>query len=182
MKNYKYSLFFLIGLSCIGGILFTVFFSSIQFNPIQSKYNKKKLVVSLTPQGWAFFTRNPREAQTLIYEVKDDKLVLLKHKHSSIYNWIGLDRRASVLVSEMSIIRSKVPDSMFMTTKWNYQTNKTGDFPSESIAIKNEIHNPTLCGDYVLVFQQPIAWAYSKSMDNIDMPAKSVRIKIECND
>jgi antimicrobial peptide system SdpA family protein len=180
--EYKYSFFFLFGLFCVVVLLFTIFISSIQFNPIQNKYNHKRIVFSLTPQGWAFFTRNPREAQTLIYEIKKDKLVLLNHKHSSIYNWIGLNRKSSVIMSEMQIIRSKLADSIFINSEWNYQINKTGNFPKKNTLVKNEIFNPILCGEYVLVFQKPIAWAYSKSLKNISMPAKVARIKINCND
>ena len=44
------------------------------------------------------------------------------------------------------------------------------------------IYDPLLCGEYLLVFQKPVPWAWSKSLKKIEMPAKIIRFKILCNE
>jgi antimicrobial peptide system SdpA family protein len=180
ISKYKFSVTYVTGLICTILGLFIVFFSSMQFNPIQNKYEKKRETFILVPQGWAFFTRSPREAQTIIYKVEGKGLVLLDHKHSDFANWMGLSRRASVIMSEMQIVKSKLHDSVFVDTKWNYQTCKIGLYPSDGIEVENEVNDPILCGDFVLVFQKPIPWAWSKSLKDIEMPATAVKVTVRC--
>jgi antimicrobial peptide system SdpA family protein len=144
--------------------------------------SSRRIVFTLVPQGWSFFTRNPREAQAVIYEIKDGVPLPLDHKHSSIYNFIGLSRRASVIMSEMQVVKAELPDSIYMTTKWSYQENIVGEYPQQPFKVKNKISNPLLCGEYLLIFQKAVPWAWSKSMKSITMPAKVARVKIECND
>lgn len=181
MFHYKYSLTFLTGLICIMAILLVVFFSVIRFNPVQDGF-VRRMVFAVVPQGWSFFTRSPREAQTIIYEVKNNTLVLVDHRHTSIKHLIGLNRRASVVMSEMQIVRSQLPDSIFITTDWNYQSGTIGKFPDKpAMEVPNKLYNPILCGEFVLVFQQPVPWAWSESLSTINMPAKAARITITCD-
>ena len=180
VSNYKFSLTFITGIICIGVFILIVFFTSIHFNPVQNKHNYKRLVYTLVPQGWAFFTRNAREAQTMVYRVNGDQLELLHHRHSCWHNFFGLSRRTTVYFSEIQGIRSQLTDTDFMSSKWNFQANKTGEFPTEKVEVKNNIANPLLCGDYVLVFQKHVPWAWSKNIDKIDMPAKVARVEVAC--
>lgn len=181
-NKYSYSITFLLSLIWMGGFITVVFFSSIQFNPIQKQINSKKIVYTLVPQGWAFFTRSPREAQILIY--RNEKGIFKKenHTHSSVYNLLGLSRKSSVIMSEMQLVRYEIPNKLFSNTKWNYQNNYMGYIPKEIFKFKNKVDNPILCGEYLLVLQKPIPWAWSSSILEIEMKAKIIRIKIECND
>lgn len=181
-NKYSYSFVFLLGLMWMGVFIITVFFTSIQFNPIQNKLDSKRIVYSVVPQGWAFFTRSPREAQVLLYEIKDNKLIKLNHLHSSINNLIGLNRRSSVYMSEIQLARAELSNNLFSNTKWNYQNNALGYIPEKTYTVKNKVNNPLLCGEYLLVLQQPIPWAWSSHIKTMEMPAKIIRIKLECDD
>lgn len=172
----------MIGLICLTALLSVVFFSVIKFNPVQDGF-VRRMVFAIVPQGWSFFTRSPREAQTIIYEISNNELTLVDHRHSSLRHLIGLNRRASVVMSEMQIVRAELPDSIFMTTEWNYQAGVTGKYPvASSKEVENKLFKPILCGEFLLVFQEPVPWAWSKSLSTIKMPAKAARITITCHD
>ncbi len=86
-------------------------------------------------------------------------------------------------MSEMQIVRAELPDSIFMTTEWNYQAGVTGKYPvASSKEVENKLFKPILCGEFLLVFQEPVPWAWSKSLSTIKMPAKAARITITCHD
>lgn len=182
MFRFKYSITFLTGLTSITVILFVVFVSVIRFNPVQDGF-VRRMVFAVVPQGWSFFTRSPREAQTIIYEISNNELNLVDHRHSSFRHLVGLNRRSSVVMSEMQIVRAELPDSIFMTTQWNYQAGIVGDYPDRSAKeVDNKLFQPLLCGEFLLVFQEPVPWAWSKSLKTIKMPAKAARITITCRD
>jgi antimicrobial peptide system SdpA family protein len=163
-------------------IITSIFFFNIPFNPIQHEYGTTPVVNFLIPQGWAFFTRNPREAQVIIYKNEGGRLLELPHKHSNLSNIMGLNRRASVIVSEMQSIKNKIPDSVFKNTKWNFQEGKFGQLPNSAYPAINNFANPILCGEYILVLQEVVPWAWSKNSKHIEMPAKVARIHIKCNE
>lgn len=181
-NKYSYSFVFILGLVWMGVFIITVFFTSIQFNPIQNKLDSKRIVYSIVPQGWAFFTRNPREAQVLLYEIKDNKPQKINHLHSSGCNLMGLNRRSSVYISEIQLVRAELSDSLFSDTEWNYQNSSLGYIPEKQYIVRNKVSNPLLCGEYLLVLQQPIPWAWSSKIKTMKMPAKIIRIKLICDE
>jgi antimicrobial peptide system SdpA family protein len=180
IRRYGYLLTFTLLFFASLLLVTSIFFTSISFNPIQNRYGNKQLIFTFLPQGWSFFTRNPREAQVLLYKIDGKRIIPITQKHSSYKNLFGLIRKSSIYTSEIQIIRSKINDSLFFNTKWNYQENKIGLVPKGKITIYNEIFSPLLCGEYLLVFQEPIPWAWSKNMKSIKMPAKIIRINIKC--
>ncbi|VAW14377.1 hypothetical protein MNBD_BACTEROID03-708 [hydrothermal vent metagenome] len=137
------------------------------------------------PQGWAFFTRSPREAQVILYEFHDDdSLIKYPQKHSSYKNIFGLDRKISKVLTEIQALKFQIPDTLYTNYQWNYQTTEHSKLkrPLNVCKVKNGIYQPILCGDYLLVFQKPIPWAWSKSINKLKMPAKIIHLRIECND
>ena len=86
IRNVNYTLVF--SLSSIFTIIFIlgVFFNTIENNAVRLKINIQKTVFTFVPQGWAFFTRDPREAQIVLFKIL-----------SSIVRWnnscTGLNKR-----------------------------------------------------------------------------------------
>jgi len=181
MKNSIYLIFFI---SCsLITLLFVIgmFFNTIKVNPIKLKMDLDNKVFTFVPQGWAFFTRDPREAQITIYKKNDkDQFVEINQRHSSVRNMFGLNRRASKIMSELQFIKKQINDTLFINTKWNYQENIQGKIPNSIIPVKNKIKHPILCGEYVVAFQKAVPWAWSQNIEQIKMPCKVIRIKIQC--
>lgn len=132
------------------------------------------------PQGWAFFTRDPREAQIVLYK-KNNKgeLVEVEQRHSSFSNFFGLNRKADKIMFEVALIKEKLKDSQFQNTKWNYQQKIFSKLPNKTYKVKNRLLYHNLKGQYIIIFQKPVPWAWSKSIDKIKMPAKIISLNIE---
>lgn len=181
-KHMKYSLLF-IALSTVGiSIILLILFAISPFNPIRAKADFNKQVYTFIPQGWAFFTRNPREAQIQLYKQDTDSTwKKMNHFHAHYSNYFGLSRKTTAMISELQYIKMNyIKDSDFIDCESNYQRGILGCVPDSTIIVPNKFEKPILCGEYILTFQEPIPWAWSKSMDKILMPSKVIRLNIQC--
>jgi len=179
--KFKYTLFasFLFLFALVG--ISVVFVSSIPFNPIQHKFDFVKEVYTYTPQGWAFFTRDAREEQIYIYKINENgELKKINQKHANTDNFFGVSHRVSKMFVEADIITSMIGKKNFYFTTWNYDQNIYGEIPNNFVEVKNPIKNPVLCGDYLLVYHKIIPWAWNKSNKKMKMPAKVIKIKVQC--
>lgn len=160
-----------------------VFLYTVRENPIKLNINLENKLFTFVPQGWAFFTRNPREAQIIIYQKKsDNRFEEISQRHSSYHNIFGLKRTASKVMSELQFVKRKINDSLYQNTMWSYQRELYSKVSLESITVQNQIKDPILCGEYLVVYQKAVPWAWSRSLDRIKMPAKIIRLNIKCND
>lgn len=180
VKDKSYILIFitfsLLTFTFIAGL----FLNSIDTNPIKLKIDLNNKVFTFVPQGWAFFTRNPREAQIVLYKkTNKNKLEVINQRHSSYLNLFGLNRKAAKMIIEVAFLKEKTNDHLFQNTRWNYQGNIYSKIPSKCYKIKNQLKDSYLKGEYVIVYQKPVPWAWSKSVNKIKMPAKIIRLNIE---
>lgn len=180
-SEYKYFLTALFTTTLLAILITGIFYVSVSENPVRLKNHFNFKMFSFIPQGWAFFTRNPREAQIILYEIqKNGDITKYPQKHSSYKNIFGLDRKASKVIVEIQGLKLKLHDSLFINSKWRFQIAREGELPQKTVEIQNEIYDPILCGEYLMIFQKPVPWAWSKSIKTIDMPAKIIRLKVLC--
>lgn len=160
-------------------VIFCVFVSSVPLNPISIKYQKIKEFSSLVPQGWAFFTRSPREAQILVYKInKDTQLELEIIRHSQPENVFGLNRVQSFKMNELQLIVSKLDRNLFLNTSWNYMNNLHGILPKKVNVVQHVFkHSRLINKEIVIIIQDIVPWAWKKNK-NLMMPAKAIRLKI----
>ncbi|MEF9479283.1 SdpA family antimicrobial peptide system protein [Chryseobacterium sp. RRHN12] len=181
MGAYKYSITMLFLIIISITLFLSLLFSSTPFNPVQNKLKFTKYIFNLTPQGWAFFTRDAREEQVFIYKIENSKLYKINQKHSNIENFFGISRKVSKVGIELENVTGKILiNSAALKTTWNYNENLIGKIPDKFIAVKNPIEDPIMCGDYLIVYHQPVPWAWSKNKERIKMPAKVIKLKILC--
>src|SRR5690606_8020796 len=164
------------------GLFFSLLFISTPFNPIQHELPFLKNIFDITPQGWAFFTRDAREEQIYIYRIDDqNSLHKINQKHSDATNLFGLSRESSKLAIETENILYEFQNKdVFLSTDWNYDAMIIGEIPENYINVKNKINSPILCGNYLFVYHRIVPWAWSKSKKTIKMPARVIKLKIEC--
>lgn len=180
IKEISYLLTFLVCFVVSFLFVFSVFLNTLEVNPVKLNIDLDNKIFTFVPQGWAFFTRNPREAQIVLYQKnKNNELIEIPQRHSSCNNLFGLNRKASKLMSELQFIKSKVDVNLYYNTRWNYQENIYSQIPNKMVIIKNQMADPILIGEYVVVFQKAVPWAWTKSIHDIKMPAKIIRLKIE---
>ena len=123
---YKYIFSSIVAMIAGIGIFIHVLLSSLPFNPTSINLPAKRLITGIAPQGWAFFTRNPREAQVILYKVVNgDHLEPVAQRHTERHNFFGLRRGSTKILLELQFIKEQLADHSFENTTWNYQANKT---------------------------------------------------------
>lgn len=178
-KNNNYIICLVASLVFSTWLIINIFLVTVKGNPIEITNEVDSRVFNFIPQGWAFFTRNPREAQISIYKIENGSILKpYPQRHSSFINLFGLKRTSSKILTELQLIKLKTSDSLYSDMKWNYQVDKYSKLPTKSFEYKNEIFDPILLGNFIVVYQKPVPWAWSKSIKKIKMPSKVIRFKI----
>jgi len=163
------------------GLFIYILINSIKFNTLTNDLEAKHIIFRVVPQGWAFFTKNPRENQVLIYKIENGYAVDCNFKHNNYQYLFGLNRTCTKVSTEIEFIKSKINSDLWSSTRWNYQSNR----PIYSIPkgvkqtrMTSKFSDPEIIGSYLLVLQEPVPWAWSKQDKSIKMPAKMVQIEI----
>jgi antimicrobial peptide system SdpA family protein len=159
-----------------------LFISSINNNTINLKYRAfhKNFSNVIFPEGWAFFTRNPRENKMFMYKIlPNNELQEVSMKNSEAGAYFGIDRKNRVIYAKISKIIDDVKPEY-----WN-------DFSLiENKITKNEIDNlsvlsikatgPMIYGDFVIMIKKitPFAW-YCGTKNKIKTDSRLIILKIK---
>ena len=160
---------------------FTIVVSSMPYNSLSNVLfsEKRVLLRGIFPEGFSFFTRNPREPQALIYEA-DSKKDVIKDNKAFINSFGGFNRyNRSVLIELGSLI------NIVKNEKW-FNCNDEECFDNIRIPvyeINNSYRTPVLCGSYYIKFVEPIPWAWATSFKKSKkkMPFKIIKVSTRCN-
>lgn len=167
---------YLMPVAIIAGVSYCSLLSFLDLNPISIAQKEAKLIFTLAPQGWGFFTRSPRELQTLIYIKKNAKYELVNKSGSDPEYLFGLSRYSRRKNIELGQIFSTLPDSIWSVCP----TREIFDCDSGKVfSVKNVYKNSACFGDYLLILSEPIPWAWAKSYNRITMPFKYCKIRVE---
>lgn len=151
-------------------ILVTHIFSYSTRNNLNVKNSKIMRIHSwLIPQGWGFFTKDIREEYLIdLLDDKGDKL-MMNNTHYS--NFFGFSKKGKKLNMEVSIINSKIPDSLWTNIK---------DMPNKinRYRVDNEHLHYLKNGQYILTRHKitPYLW---RNLPNID---KKQIVYVETNE
>lgn len=161
-------------------LVVTIFLSSISYNPIRYQFPNQKKVLSFIPQGWAFFTRSPREAQILVYQIENNKIKNLEiSRHSSPMNCFGFNRKQTYKMNELQFIIDQFEPKDYTTISWNYIEDLQGEIPTKLHRVSSIFKHSLLKNkEILLVMQEIVPWAWS-SNSNLKMPAKAIKIYIQ---
>lgn len=138
-------------------------------------------VLSATlPQGWAFFTRSPREENLRVYPVTDDGLdPHVQTAYAEPGNVFGLDRAVRAQGTESALVQTGVP-----ADSWVGCDGPRADCLDQALAVARggdlpEVANPalrtTICGPVVLSAERAGAWAYR---DLVEENVRSTRYAV----
>jgi antimicrobial peptide system SdpA family protein len=141
-------------------------------------YGKSKLLFrSLLPEGFAFFTRDPREFQIVLYT--KDKIEVDLHNGSPKF-WFGLKRYPRAFNVELGQIFPVI-------AKKDWYNCQSGDMQCLNddllplYVIKSEFPAPLILGDYYVRISDPIPWAWANTFNekNKTMPSKVMKVSIK---
>lgn len=134
----------------------------------------------IAPEGWAFFTRDPREARNVPYVRAADgdweEAHAGPHAHP---RWaFGLNRSSRAQGVEVGLLYPSIPEEAWQDC----------DGPPErclpSVPVTDQVDSdasePTLCGDVAIVRQELPPWAWSVDGDPPVMPSEVARLEVRC--
>jgi len=162
LASVALSLFAILVLVAYSGIL--VIGSSALSLPGENLYREQ--VATFFPQGWAFFTRSPRTAELLAYELElDGELHSLVLGPNAQRRWsFGLNRTPRTQEFEYSIIAQELSDDSWHSCEGPATVSCVREMQSrgaETVSVSNDLPAATICGEIVLVRHTAFAWVYA---------------------
>ena len=153
---------------------------SLPYNPIGSQYPDRIGVRAFVPEGWAFFTKNPREQQFMAYTKQAGEWrPALSMPVARPRNVFGLNRAARAQGVELGMLLHEVPESA-----WSACSEPDAAclrLPPLEAPIANEASAQTLCGEVGVIFREPVPWAWRRKVSPDEMPASVAKIRVQCS-
>lgn len=146
-------------------ILTVVFISSVQVSVLSNIIDPKLkyTIVSIFPESFAFFTKDPKDEQVILYSIKEENnnVVKINLKTNSAYNSFGFSRKTRRLTYELGILVKRIPNDL-----WYEIVEceiKEIDFKENPFILKKD-ENIKLFekGKYVVYYYKPIQWEWNK--------------------
>lgn len=159
-------------------LLYKVAVSSMPHNPLSSSKSTALNMSLILPQGWAFFTKSPRDAGILAYKKENDQFLCVNMRNAGAENLFGLSRRARVQGVELGSILGKLKGAKWFECKDGLKSINLDTI--KSIVVLNAATSPTFDGEYILEEKKIVPWAWSQSANEITMPSKIIKINVIC--
>jgi antimicrobial peptide system SdpA family protein len=155
-------------------LILIITFNSLKYNIASDFYVKKYLGIFI-PQGWGFFTRNPREEQFNFYKYNNNSFKKVDVATSSISNFLGLSRSGRFRSRELSILLEKANKDSLL---WKKYQSIDSFIIKTTICKKNEILLIDT-GVYRIERLEPLPWAWTSVHTAKDIEKKYTYIKFE---
>ncbi len=130
----------------------------------------------LVPQGWAFFTRDPREDELYLLQINSkDSVVSFTKTNSDKEFYFGASRKNRTIMIEFSLILSKINKNA-----WRAGENNSFELERSIVpdTISLDFYPQNIKGDFYIVKQERLPWAWSKNQSLV-MPNTYAKIFIQ---
>jgi antimicrobial peptide system SdpA family protein len=129
------------------------------------------------PQGWAFFTGDPRTARLSVVEFHDGQWRDVTPGRLAVpEDLMGLDRVRQARTSDLHLLVAAVPDSAWSECEAG-PTDCLTRLPGGP-AVANPSQRRDVCGDIGLISQEVVPWAW-RNMSTV-MPSRVARVTVIC--
>lgn len=151
-----------------------VFFSSFREQVFVSTHLQKHIGI-IFPEGWGFFTKNPRSSLLEVYKVEGNTLVSSTIRNQSIKNRFGFSRKSRVIGYESSMLANEIN-----VKNWSKDRMENLHSLKEDTVynITNESNKYLNKGKYLLVSYKMIPFAWSKSKQELNNPISYVYVNV----
>lgn len=174
-------LFFAITIFCELFLALYVYKGSSIETALQLPFENEINIQAFMPEGWGFFSKNPREAQFYIYQKKDRKWRNLTRPNSDYKNFFGLNRKSRAIGVEYGQL---LQQTAMDVTRWDSCASKNTRKCLKKIKVKttteSKILNPVLCDTIGIVRKKIVPWAWAKEKTKIEMPKEALKILVNC--
>ena len=160
-------------------IIAYAFHPALPYSPIRLPFAREAMTMLWAPQGWAFFTRDPREERETHYvRIGSEWKSAMIAPHGRLSNVVGLRRKSRAQGVEMGLLINDAPAADWQTCTASLQeclnTLPTGR------SVNNVSPEPTLCGTVAIVLQKPVPWAWARSARPVTMPFRILPLEVSC--
>jgi antimicrobial peptide system SdpA family protein len=152
---------------------------ALPFNPVRLPGVDQLQTRVWFPQGWGFFTRDPREEDIAVH-VRDAAGAWRPAgigPNSRPRYVLGLDRAPRAQGVELGLLMAELP-----TKAWQPCPHADAGPCLEALPVAATVTNPTpgpsLCGTVGVVLRPPVPWAWARSRQW--MPARVARLEVRC--
>lgn len=152
---------------------------SLGDNPLTPSLAARRNLLVMTPQGWAFFTRNPREPVDRVYKREREGWSAVGYTHSSPQNLFGLRRMPRASGSELAYMLERMSNGDWVDCAASLN-ECLGQHPGKMVLVENRAVKPFFCGKFLIERRRPIPWAWSGMSNRIHMPAQLLIINANC--
>ena len=152
---------------------------SLPYNPISIRYAWQTNIKGFIPEGWGFFTRNPREEDLYLYKKVDggwEGTGYLPIARAA--NLLGARRTPRAQSIEMALLLKSVKQDQWVACEQHFQQCLAD---SLIVQVENTSPRPVMCGTYCIVRKAPIPWAWSSSGD-VEMPSFITYLHVTCSE
>lgn len=160
-----------------GAIGSLVLVNSVADSPLAPSARTRANVTTVLPEGWAFFTRNPREPQTVLYRRGADTWERVSQRHADRANYFGLARFARAKMIELASLLDQIPPIAWHALAAGRDPLSVAVTP---VRVRNPALRPLLCGDLLIVEREPIPWAWSTARQPVRMAGRVVVVSAAC--
>lgn len=148
---------------------FATFISSLPETTFDFSFNQKYSMGLISPQGWGFFTKNPREDQYFLYKLKHDTKELVTFRNTSSKNLWGVSKLSRRINLEFQRILGRVDESMWSKS---IPLNSKIDIEKSNEFLFIDI------GQYLIERREVIPWQYSRFRKNYEPLKKFVLVDL----
>lgn len=126
---------------------------------------RKIQAVSIFPEGWAFFTKDPQEEDYILYSFtrnSDGKYERVMAPTSAPQNIFGLNRASRLQAQELGAAIHYIKDSLWVTIKGSIDSSYTLVNNIKPVPIPIRSKHPYFNGKYIIQKTAPVPWAWAK--------------------
>lgn len=146
--------------------------------PFRVRPATSKTAVGILPQGWAFFTRDPREKDILPFHLRARKATPVWAVDVRGFAWKGVNRRSRAYSRQVGHLLPQIPPAA-----WSACTVTDGCealFTDAFTTVTNPYPDPLVCGSVVLVQVEHLPWAWYPRVRLLRRPEKRVQLQVQC--
>ncbi|WP_157796308.1 SdpA family antimicrobial peptide system protein [Bacillus xiapuensis] len=157
-------------------LIFLSITSALPVNTLNIDKELKGVINEVLPQGWGFFSKSPREPDLNAVPLEEQEA--LQWPNNSLSNYLGISREGRAQGIELGSIIGAIDEESYQNCENDvYSCFKTTE---TAINIENTNKNPSICGKWGVVNQEPVPWAWGDQLDSIIMPSTIVKVDVEC--
>lgn len=125
---------------------------------------------NILPQGWAFFTKSPKDVRVEVFDYKTGEEISMKN--FSFSNVFGIKRTSTRISMEIATLIKETPDSLWVKSEGIGNRFNKGRF----ILKKSVFANPYLDGEIIILNRERVPWAWLNFEDKLQTSINYLKI------